>query len=479
MKKALSPLLLLFPLIAVLVACQHNAPAQTASPTEVRLAEPPPYHATVEYGDPDLIADNNGPLWAYIRYPQAGDATDYLIARWAEDVYQSALVDIEALRKTDPAAEGELNIQFDSYLVDGRYAGIIEKGVFSSSGAADPRNILRTFNIDTESGLLLDNEDILDPEKQEHTLALLRDKILEAHPGADRHLDNFDAMDDSWLAHIAIGHEGILVLLEQIAAQPPAYDELIITLPYDELGPALRLGQEQASAPTPVLPVSVALAFVSEHSDIDPERPMVALTFDDGPSQHTERILDLLEWHGGRATFFVIGNLVENRPDTVRRAFNMGCEIFGHSWDHRNLTNLTPEEMEAQILAAHNSIEPITGAPPLPLFRSPYGAVNETLRNVSADIGFAIVSWSLDPRDWQIRNADAVHAAIMNNVRDRAIILSHDLYGSTADAMERVIPELIAQGYQLVTVSELLYHSGIEFEPGKTYSNGKPREVHP
>ena len=88
-------------------------------------------------------------------------------------------------------------------------------------------------------------------------------------------------------------------------------------------------------------------------------------------------------------------------------------------------------------------------------------------------MGYALINWSVDPMDWSSRDADKVYNEIMNNVNNKAIVLSHDLYGSTADAMERVIPELIAQGYQLVTVSELMYYSGKTVEAGVVYNNGK------
>ena len=116
-------------------------------------------------------------------------------------------------------------------------------------------------------------------------------------------------------------------------------------------------------------------------------------------------------------------------------------------------------------------IESITGTSPQ-FFRPPFGAVNSELKDVSRELGLGIVNWSVDTLDWKIRDANAVYNAVMGNVTDRAIILNHDLYKSTADAMERIIPELISRGYQLVTVSELMYYSGVVFEAGKVYNRG-------
>ncbi|MCL2694534.1 MAG: polysaccharide deacetylase, partial [Oscillospiraceae bacterium] len=102
----------------------------------------------------------------------------------------------------------------------------------------------------------------------------------------------------------------------------------------------------------------------------------------------------------------------------------------------------------------------------------PHGALNATVREVSAELGYAIINWSVDPFDWRDRNADVVYEAIMSHVHNNAIILTQDLYASTADAVERVIPELISRGYQLVTVTELMYYSGITMQAGVVYCNG-------
>jgi len=115
-------------------------------------------------------------------------------------------------------------------------------------------------------------------------------------------------------------------------------------------------------------------------------------------------------------------------------------------------------------------IETITGAA-LPFFRPPYGSVDDSLRNVARELGFALINWSVDPTDWDTRDADLIYTAIMSDVRDGSIILSHDIYSATADAMRRVIPALIADGYQLVTVSELLYYRHGALEAGRVYYN--------
>jgi len=192
---------------------------------------------------------------------------------------------------------------------------------------------------------------------------------------------------------------------------------------------------------------------------------MVALTFDDGPSHHTDRILDTLYRHNSQATFFVLGNRVSGNSITLRKAVSQGNEIAGHSWDHKLMTRQSESQIRHELQSTNDAIENVLGIRPM-MFRPPFGAYNNRVRRVAQDEGFAIINWSLDPQDWRSRNANAVYNAIMNNVTDGSIILLHDIHASTATAMEMVIPELIRRGYTLVTVSELLG----ELEPGVVYT---------
>lgn len=216
--------------------------------------------------------------------------------------------------------------------------------------------------------------------------------------------------------------------------------------------------EETPSSPVSAFPIGEA----------DPDKPMIALTFDDGPSGHTERILDLLKEYGGRASFCVVGNMAEHRPGTIRRAFNEGNEILGHSWGHADLTTLSEDALRRDLTDTAEKIEQLTGVYPA-LFRPPYGSYNDTVVSVSEELGFSVLMWSVDTNDWRTRSADAVYSHVMNYAKDGSVVLMHDLHGTTADAMERVIPELIEKGFQLVTVSELMYYRGMAVEAGRVY----------
>ncbi len=210
-------------------------------------------------------------------------------------------------------------------------------------------------------------------------------------------------------------------------------------------------------------------SFVSSAYGIDPNKPMVALTYDDGPSNDiTNRILDKLAHYNGRATFFVVGERVNTYSDCIKRAVRQDCEIGNHSYHHKNLAKSTAEEIKQEIIQTNSSIENLTGIAPV-IARAPGGAVNDLTKE---NVDMPLIFWSIDTLDWKYRNAKSVTEKVQSQVRDGSIVLMHDLYESTADASDILIPWLVENGYQLVTVSEMMAVKGIEMKDGETYISG-------
>ena len=201
----------------------------------------------------------------------------------------------------------------------------------------------------------------------------------------------------------------------------------------------------------------------------DPERPMVALTFDDGPGKATGRIVDLLEQYDCRATFFVVGSVADKNRSMLSRIAEQGSELANHTWAHHDLTKMTYEAVYEQLNDTNRLIEEVTGIWPSAI-RPVGGSYTEDVMRAAEALNMSVVNWSVDTKDWKKREADSVYEAVMKDVKDGSIVICHDLYPSTADAMERVIPELLEQGYQLVTVSELLSMRSGGMQPGMLYT---------
>ncbi|MCL1882131.1 MAG: polysaccharide deacetylase family protein [Defluviitaleaceae bacterium] len=194
--------------------------------------------------------------------------------------------------------------------------------------------------------------------------------------------------------------------------------------------------------------------------------PRIALTFDDGPVWLTAYLLDILDEHEARVTFCVIGDLVEIGADTVIRAFEAGHEIVGHSWNHRNLSHASIDEITMQITKTSEIIYEITGEKPPPLFRVPFGTFNRRIHQAAYAAGYGILNWSLDPQDWRYRDEEHIYDYIMYHARDGAIVVLHDVHETTIYAMARIIPALICRGFELVTASEIIYYVYGGIEPG-------------
>lgn len=201
---------------------------------------------------------------------------------------------------------------------------------------------------------------------------------------------------------------------------------------------------------------------------IDPSKPMVALTFDDGPQPSVgNRIMDCLAQYGGKATFFMVGERVGSYKTEVQRMVAEGHEVANHTMNHKYLQKLGAAQIQAQVNNGNDAIQAACGVRPT-LLRLPGGNHNAA---VLANAGMPMIQWNVDTLDWKTRNADKTVAAVLNHVKDGDIILMHELYGATGDAVARIVPELHKRGFQMVTVSQMAAAKGRSLEAGKLYSS--------
>lgn len=194
--------------------------------------------------------------------------------------------------------------------------------------------------------------------------------------------------------------------------------------------------------------------YFNEDGSYDPsqKRPMLALTFDDGPGEYTDELLDCLEENNAHATFFMLGQNVSAYPDAPKRMLELGCEIGSHSWDHTQLTTIDIDSVAKQFTDTDNALIDACGQA-ASVARAPYGDGNSDIYNT---VGKPFFMWSLDTEDWKLLDADGDYNAVMNgDLTDGSIILMHDIHEPSVQAALRLIPDLIAQGYKLVTVSEM------------------------
>jgi len=193
----------------------------------------------------------------------------------------------------------------------------------------------------------------------------------------------------------------------------------------------------------------------------------VALTFDDGPGPYTDRLLQILKDDDAKATFFLIGNKVAANPAGAKRIADAGMEIGSHTWEHPNMATIPPEDIAAQFSKANDAINAATGRTPT-LYRPAGGLSTDVVRQTAAKFGLAEILWDVIPFDWaNDSNTGATRQLLMAQIKPGSVVLFHDTYSSTVDLVYQFIPVLKANGYRMVTVSELLGSR----TPGSSYGS--------
>lgn len=189
---------------------------------------------------------------------------------------------------------------------------------------------------------------------------------------------------------------------------------------------------------------------------VDGSKPLIALTFDDGPSSYTAELLDFLYYYNAKATFFVIGSNIPGRESLLRRQYNEGHTIGNHSYNHPDFTTISNSEIWSEVSRTDSLIYNATGVDTV-FFRPPYGATNS---RVQSAVDKAIILWDVDTRDWDHRDAYLVRDYVLSNAHDGAIVLMHDIHYPTITGVKMAIPTLIDRGYQLVSLDMLFKIKG-------------------
>ena len=410
--------------------------------------------ATREVGSARTLSKDDGAFTYTIAMPQLGiPAADDAINTWVKETRNLFYSDAKA---NHPDAQANMNVQYQALAIDSRYQSVLMIADYQVDGLSCQRVL--TLNVDTAEGKIIRGAALFSAADR----ALFS---IEARVGdiLGRAADGYDGKpDESWLDGALLTNAGVEIYLPAGLYLPHSLGLRKISLSYGEMAEKLALDSELIRGYARV---------------IDPTRPMIALTFDDGPSEETARILDVLEKYNQRATFCVVGTRIGQYGDMIKRAIAQGNEIATHTWSHKKLTELSASGVRQQITSTLDAVRELTGGYEIKVMRPPYGSTNKTVRSVCAELGLVIAHWELDTLDWSTRSANKTYRKIIRQAENGTIVLCHDLYESTATAIERAVPELVEKGYQLVTVSELLSFHKDGAQPGTVYSHLDPKNI--
>ena len=196
----------------------------------------------------------------------------------------------------------------------------------------------------------------------------------------------------------------------------------------------------------------------SASADTSSGKKLIALTFDDGPHpRYTNQILDVLGAYGVKATFFEVGENVLYYSETAQRVAREGHEVGNHTFTHGNVGSMDEDTLLRELERCEDALEELCEYRPH-LLRTPEGAMNASLERCLAGADYILVLWSLDTRDWDNKSTACIVQTVLDNVKSGDIILMHDYisyHSKTPEALDVIIPALLSQGYEFVTVSEL------------------------
>ncbi len=441
----------------------------------IRPAEP----KRAQYiGERESVIEYAAPLAYVLAYPRmSNEAIDNQIMEFVAEIKGEFT---ETYDLKDEAAKKRLSqkdcdtflyLNYDSYVVSEDKVCIVFYETQETGKEIYPVERVHIFHFDTTSGQRITEDSLRKEGFLEAASAYAIQYFTQHEPYKDRIFGNYEttlAPSEGRFDRFALNSEGALFFFDRYDIFPGSVGRVTLLVPYSALAGLLNGVGLEAPPAAEKEATEAETPKKTPHRELDPEQPMVALTYDDGPNPvYTEMILDTLEKYEAVATFFDLGSLVEAYPETVKRELALGCEVGSHSYSHKNFNTLSAEDIAEDVEKTAEAFRKVTGAEPT-LFRPPYGNSNEF---VQTHMPLPLVTWSVDTLDWKTKNPDAIMQVIQKEGDlDGKVILMHGIYETSAQATERLVPYLQEQGYQLVTITELAtYKHDENLEAGVLY----------
>lgn len=321
--------------------------------------------------------------------------------------------------------DSELNIDFEYQIINKNYISIIIK---ATTFIEKKEEKIYTYLFDKNNNKFIDIGDILNKKE------LITNIKKEFKAKYNKKINNSVNLDKYYIG------KNYLTFYINLSKK-----EYLIQIPLEDIKFNFVINEKNK------LDVDNINSIKKEEKTIDINKPLVALTFDDGPSKYTNEILDILKDNGICATFFVLGNKVPYGQETLLKMLENGNEIGNHTYNHKWLAHLDEIEIKNQISKTQEVIFEYTRYLPK-VFRPSYGDIPKEMRK---EINLEVTLWNVDTLDWKLKNKKQIIKRATKNTKDGDIILMHDTYKRTKDALPEIINTLKKKGFQFVTISEL------------------------
>ena len=431
---------------------------------------------TQHWGEAKTYVSAKEPFSYAVQYPVTNQAAlDEQIIKTLKteaDAFETAYTkaaEEKAEEKTPSKYTGTLIIGYDSYITKDNIASVSFLETRKIDGAYTEPASWSTYLFDAATGKALTAADIFRDSYRQKASAYALDYFQKHETYGKQLFGNYKALlapESDVFSTFALTDDSVIFYIDKYEILPGKCGAIRLEIPREVFKGSFLTDPEEVP---PVVEEPAQPEGTTEETGrvIDPNKPMVALTYDDGPSPTaTNAILDVLEKYNAVATFYDVGYRVAQYPDVVKREAALGCEVGSHSYDHKDFKKLSASQIQADVKQV-NAAFAKAGVKPTS-FRPPYGNTNAT---VQANVPLPIVTWSVDTLDWKTRNVDSILKEVKaaGNL-DGKVILMHGIYDTTAQATAKLVPMLQEQGYQLVTVSELIQYKHNETpKAGKVY----------
>lgn len=312
----------------------------------------------------------------------------------------------------------------------------------------DDRYISKIFNFKTGEEVTI--ESILKPDMVDAFWDKVKELLYLKYPKFIASKLEFHDKTNSFY----LKENELIIYYYDYEIEPMVSEELSLHVNYNEIKACMD--------------ITIKLDKTYENEDgsrVDKNKKIIALTFDDGPGPYTSNLVDTLLDNKTSATFFMLGKNINIYKDTVLKVHESGMEIGYHSYNHKNFKRQKLEIIKEEFDKSNSILKSITGDT-FRLIRPPYGEINDKIKN---ELDAAFILWDIDTMDWKYRNSDYLVNYVLDNAEAGDIILFHDIHKTSVDAIEKLLPELYVNGYQVVTVSKLAEVTDTKLEYYKSY----------
>ena len=324
----------------------------------------------------------------------------------------------------------------------------IKKEITSVLTIKDNKYQSKIFNYETGEELSID--DLLKEDKKEEFWNKITELVYLKYPNF---IADVISKNDRENVYFLKDNE-LIIYYYDYEITPSLNEDIFLTVNYNEIKDYLNINVDLDS-----------FYNNEDGSVINTNKKLVAITFDDGPGPYTNKLLDILNANKAHATFFMLGNNLEKYRSVVLNVYNSGNEIGYHSYAHTNFKRQDIATIKSELDQSNAILKNITGTT-FSLIRPPYGSINNEIKEA---IDASFILWSVDTEDWRHKDSEYLLNYVLENIYAGAIILFHDIHATSVDAMTKILPYLYAEGYQVVTVSDLAKNYNVTLESHKSY----------